>query len=148
MKYFNAIISTLNLCTIFVFWYRFTAPVVDAISTFAPSEGALAVFLAAQANHQSLLQIYLILVSILIALLAYWGYNGIRRGAEEKAEKVAKSLVPGLVKQYLDELGPADLAQKFVEEKMNNPSDVDSKRAFTDDIKDMQDDPYELLSIQ
>lgn len=148
MKYFSLILSIVNIGVMTIFWYRFAAPVLDASSSFAPTEGALAILLAAQANHHSLLQIYLILVSILIAFLAYWGYNGIKRGAEEKAEKVARLLVPGLVRKCFNKLGPEDLAQKFVQEQMAISPGADSKEVFTDNIKNMQEDPHELPPIR
>lgn len=47
-------------------------------------------YLAVQAHQNSLLQNYLVVFSLGLAILAFLGYNAIKQGAENRAEVVAK----------------------------------------------------------
>ncbi len=73
MKYlirFNILLTSISLIFLSCFWYRYTSPVLDSIIAFSNSD-----FLAAQANHNAILQIHLVLFSIFLAILGFFGYN-------------------------------------------------------------------------
>lgn len=62
-----------------------------------------ALFLAAQANHQSILQIFIASYGILFAILGIWGYFHIKSSAVNKAEETVKEVLPGLLVKIVKE---------------------------------------------
>ena len=102
---FNLLISVINLTFLACFWYRYASPTLNSIIGFSSSD-----FLAAQANHNAILQIHLVIFSIFLAILGFFGYNTIKKGAERTAEegveKALNELVPKLVKEQIEKLGP------------------------------------------
>lgn len=59
-------------------------------------------YLAIQANQASMLQIYLVVFSLVLAILGFFGFFQLREAAERQAERVAKSMV----EQFLKDKGP------------------------------------------
>ena len=136
MKYIvriNISLTVFNLIVLLCFWYRYTSPVLSAVTSFSNSD-----FLAAQANHNAILQVHLVIFSILLAILGFFGYNEIKRTAErtaeEKAEKALNDLVPKLVREQIEKLGPERIAEMLVGLKMAAPLKKDEKE-LSDDVR-------------
>src|SRR5262245_46207554 len=127
MKKINYILSIINLIAIFLFWLRFSAPIVEISSQFFPNSDAYSSFLAAQANHYALLQLYLVIFSIILAGAAFWGYNEIKKAAESSVSKAIKDSMPDMIQKHLESVGREQIVQISVGLKMENPSQNNTK---------------------
>jgi hypothetical protein len=101
-------------------------PILSSVSGFSSSD-----FMAAQANHNAILQIHLVILSILLAILSFFGYNEIKKGAERTAkegvEVALNELVPKLVKEQIEKLGPERISQMLVDIKTATPPNKEEK---------------------
>ena len=131
----SCFLAVLNLLVLFLFWSRFSAPVLAASSTFFPGSETHGAFLAAQANHYALLQLYMVLFSMALALVTFWGYTEIKKGAEVAASKAIGEVLPQLIQQRLEKLGPEQIARSLIHFKMENSSQKSSKDVFKDNIQ-------------
>lgn len=96
LLFVSIIIGITNISAVFVFWYILREIEQKSIVKFDFSQ-----YLAVQANQFSLLQIYLVLISISLALLAFYGFFHFKEVAEKVAEKKALEIAKQMVEQYL-----------------------------------------------
>lgn len=144
LKKLNFMFTILNIIIIGIFWYRFASPICISTASFFNQTDHIGNFLAAQANHYSLLQIYLILFSILIGAGAFWGYAEIKKVVEKKTDDKINEIVPKFVMEYLQKNGQEVLNQVLVKIKMSQASSCQtSNDNFSKNVENMRDDPNE-----
>lgn len=119
MKKVYVFLTILNIVIISAFWYRFTIPIVDSTSNFFSQSDHISSFLAAQANHYSLLQIFLILFSIIIAIAAMWGFTEIKKIVEKKTEEKINNEIPVFIDSYIDKHGQEIVNRLFLKVKVD-----------------------------
>jgi hypothetical protein len=119
IEYFWKILIIINIILMMIFWARSFVPIAEYESFFTNGSDFIALFLSAQANQYSLLQIYLIFFSLILAAAAIWGYNQIKKDATDRAEKIARKTAQECVKKYLKESGAEVIAKKLAVENMN-----------------------------
>lgn len=139
MKKFYFAITIANLIITSLFWLRFSAPMLEATSTFFPPTDSYVSFLAAQANHYSLIQLYLVIFSIGLAVIAFWGYTEIKRSAERAVSKAITESMPGQIQKHLNSFASEHLAQISVGHKMEKPAQKSTKDVFHENIPQLLD---------
>lgn len=146
MKIILAFLNFINISIMLIFWWRYAVPIAKCNSDFLNNTDALSHFLASQANHFSLLQIYLTLVTLGFAALALWGYGELKRAAVERTEKVINDKMTGIVKEWLEGEGRETISRLIFEGKMEESATETFKSSQSSVVSEadlMEKDPYE-----
>jgi hypothetical protein len=141
MKKLSTALMFITLAAIVLFWCRFSMPMANAAAEFTSYSDSIGAILAAQANQYSLLQIHLILLSIILAAAAIWGYAGIKSHVEETILKKIDSIVPQRANEVIEKLGTEELARRVVEVQkqaiMKENFKQNFKEAFNEGIEEI-----------
>lgn len=130
----SVVLSIINLAIVGYFWLRYASPIAEGQVEFISKTESLGSFLSAQASHYALLQIYLVAISIVIAIVGFMGYNEIKRGAEKKAEVRVNELLPSLVKQEIEKLNENERSVTFFNNKLSKPSKKSAKESIEESV--------------
>jgi|GEM_PF-6164116 len=83
-------------------------------------------YLAVQAHQNSILQVYLVVFSIGLGVLAFYGYFQIREAAEKSAERKAEEVAKAFMETYLkDSANIAFGKPSFTYNQMSHTSNED-----------------------
>lgn len=134
MNQFNLGISIVNLIVLTSFWYRFAYPVADSTAGFFANSDSISSLLAAQANHHSLLQLYLVALSIVLAFGAIWGYSQIKNEVIRLALEKINETGPAQVQKMLKDLGPEAISEMLLKNKLQTPSNSNSSNIYEEVI--------------
>ena len=125
-----------------LFWFRFASPISSATSSFFTNLNteSLNAFLAAQANQYAMLQTILVVFSIFIAILAFWGYHELKTIVESRTQQTLKDNVPDLLYEYFDKEGGIEkLEQIYSQKKLNKATKKNEKEVFRNGLQTMLD---------
>ena len=141
----NFWLGTINLGILAFLAFRIGVPFVNETASVLSQTDSIGVFLAAQANQFALLQVLLSAVGIGIAIAAVWGYNQIKSGAEKMALEKVNEVVPKLVKEALEKLGPEEMAHINFNLSMGRPPKGNLKDVLSESIELLGKDPFKSI---
>lgn len=127
-------LTILNITVSVAFWYFYAIPIMNLQNGLPNNESHLGIFLQAQANHYSMLQIYLVIFSIILAIAAFLGYNEIRKQIDKRALKRINQIVPKLIKNHLDAVGPEIISDYLYNHKIAISSEKTNKETHIDEL--------------
>lgn len=125
----------ITLMAIIVFWCRFSAPMATSSAEFLSNADSIGALLAAQANQYSLLQIHLMLLTIILAIAAVWGYSGIKSHIEENVLRKIDHIVPKLSQEAIEKLGTEELSHRLFEKLQKASRKENTKEIFNKGIE-------------
>lgn len=118
MLFFSSTIAISNILAVVLFWKWIKKIEIQGALQFDFSQ-----YLAIQANQSSVLQVYLVVFSLGLALLGVYGFSQIKGSAEEAArekaeetakvvaEKKAEDVAKRIVENFLDKQEVLDLGK-------------------------------------
>lgn len=134
---------SINLIIIGFFIFRVGIPFVNIPDSILLHTDSVAVFLSTQANQFAVLQVYISIFGIALAIAAFWGYNEIKSGAEKRAEKAVQEAIPSLVKEVLAKIPQEELQKLLFESGMRIQTEQNIKEVLEDGKERMLKDPME-----
>ncbi len=103
--FFSAMVALSNILAVILFWGWVKQVEARGTINFDFSQ-----YLAAQANQNSVLQVFLVVFSLGLGLLGVYGFSQIKNSAEDAAREVAEETAAGAAEKKAEEV-----AKKIVE---------------------------------
>lgn len=112
MKFIIAATAIIALCLSLFNFYRIGLPLFDSNESLLNHTDSIALFMNIQANQFSLLQTYISIFGIIIAIAGVWGYTEIQRIASKVSADAVKDAIP----EAFNKFGEQNIQRMIVRE--------------------------------